>query len=162
MVTEATKDAVWSGLLDSVRVSRYFSVVASQHLKRRRWREITTGLAGLFAACSFVIPQLNFLLPVAAVLMILAALFDSFWPNQENLLGTVDADLSRIVTKYESLFRDANSDHIDEPTVKYVQRILEESIDNACSRVSVLYDEELAQKTQEESFQIEEAKYVKA
>ena len=159
MVSNATKDAVWSGLLESARVSRYFSAIADKHHKRKHWREIVSALAGVFATISFVFEQLHFLIPFAAGCIILTSLFDRFWPNQVSLVSSVDSDLASIATKYDSLFRDANSDQIDESTVKYAKRLLDESIDKACDRVDIPYDEELAGKIQSETFEVEGSKF---
>ena len=159
MVSDATKEAVWSGFLDAARVSRYYAAVGDKHLLRKYWREGTTALVGILAAVSFVIPSLEFLVAVAGFLLIAVVIVDKFLPNQASLLSSVDVDLSRIADRYETLFRETNADQIDETTAKYVQSILEDSINRVCARVDIPLNESLRDKTQADAFKVEAAKF---
>lgn len=160
MVTEATKDAVWSGYLDAARDARYYAVLADKHLKRKYWREGVTAVAGALATASVVFPTLNFLVAFAGGLLIIVVILEKFWPNQATLLSSVDVDLSSLATKYERLFREANSDQIAESTVKYAQRLLDESIEKACARVDISFDATLRDNVQAQAFEVEGDKLV--
>ena len=159
MVTEATKDAVWDGLLDATRDARYYAIKADRHLKKKHLRDALTAVVGLFATGSLIFPPWNFLIAFAGALLIVVVILDRLWPNQSTLLASIDEDLSSIARKYEDLFRDVNSEQIDEATAKYARLMLEDSIEKACARVNIPFDERLRDQVQADAFNVAGEKF---
>ena len=161
MVTEATKVAVWQGLLTATRVSRYYSAIYDRHLKRKHWQNTVEGCAGILALGSFISPWTVFV-PIAGALLILVLVLGRYWTNQAALLSSVDHDLAEISMKYKQLFEQANADQIEESVARYAHTSLSQMIVSTCARVDVPLDEKLSQKTQEEAYSVAEGWYADA
>ena len=161
MVTEATKVAVWQGLLTASRVSRYYSAIYDRHLKRKYWQNVLEGFVGVLALGSFISPWAVFV-PIAGALLILVLVLGKYWTNQVDFLSSVDLDLSEISVQYKHLFEQTNADLIEESVASYAHSSLSQLMLKTCARVDIPLDKPLAQKTQEEAYSVAEGWYANA
>lgn len=159
LTTEATKDAVWDGFLEAARISRYYSEKSDQYLKLTHLRKAMWVSSAVLATLSFFFQSWEVSLALAGSLLILTVIAEGIWPDQSRLLSSVDADLSCIVNKYDKLFRETNSELIDDAVARYADTFLRESILCTCARVDIPLDKKLAVKAQKYAFEIDAARF---
>lgn len=164
MVDRVIQTAVWDGLLDSARASRYVEEVLNKHLQYRRRKRLMSGFTGIFvsvlATGSLFLDSVDrYMIIVSALMLIASVLIDTFWKEKSEILSAVKGDFAILHTKYRNLFDQIFANKISEEEAWTAHVILQDLYNQANKSSDVTVDEELRTKTQRDAFKIEAQRY---
>lgn len=162
MTDSTLRQAIWLGLLNSSRLSRYYQSLADKHRRKRKIRD--TLLLGTIASLAFasLVPVTDMAIFPAAALLVFSPALNAYFNYQPDLLDSVADDFGIVQMRYRNLFEESDAGLVDESAARQVHNLLSEQIESLGRRVNVSIDAELNEKATKDSDEIECGSYARA
>ena len=163
VVTETTRKAIWDGVLESARSTRYFEGRSRYFKKWKIAKQSTASLLGLSIVIFPIISE-QFGEPsaicITAFLFIATAVSDLVRTDEAVVLSSIVNDMTAVESKWRVLFAQASAEQIDEETAMFMLILLNDIMHHIGNRTDVSLDKKLLEVTDQETFEAEQQRHV--
>ena len=161
-VSETTRAAVWSELLEAARLSRYYGFLAERHANHARWVKIFLAIAGTGAAAGLLDFTPVWLIEIAGGLAAVLVILDlTHRPSEKAArFSSISERLTHLETASRNLWEDVQSYEIEPNEIKQRLTSLRKEIDNLTAGLSEFTtDEALNERCAELTYKVEQSRY---
>ncbi|MDE0201924.1 MAG: hypothetical protein OXK73_05765 [Rhodospirillaceae bacterium] len=161
MISDQTRGAIWQGLLDMARWSRYYDAKARRYLLHRNILRILLAFLGIATGVTLidVIPTGFVVAPGLAILAV------TIWDlvvdpgKTAAMLGSVSKDFSDLETEYRNLWESVYADRIaEDETVKRSEDIMRRA-SAAANRLDIHTDNKTNERCAVAAYEAEANRY---
>ena len=164
MTTDQTRNDVWHGLLDAVRLVRYYEALSNRNL---RWRQLTRLL--LLAVATSAIAALLGLLPemaqrlVYGFVAILAAWDLTFdFAKKAAVLHQISVGCTALENEWGQLWSDVDRDDAEDAEIRRrIQQLLQRGLEvtKEAGKADIRIDPKLNESCAESAYEVIRARY---
>ena len=161
MVSKATRNYVWQGLLDTVKYRRYFGELEKRYRRKHRSVRFVLGVSGAVTASPLVegIPLIVSSIGGAAVvaLVIWDLVYD--YGRRVSALQVAVQGLTRLENQHRSLWDEVNNNSVTDTTARRRLKEIHDAQVDVVQGVEEARDDKLNDQCQEETYRLEAERY---
>ncbi len=168
MVNDRLREEIWDGLDDSVRISRYYTLLADRYQRYQNFTHIALLIVACGGMASFfdLLPMhwYNTVAPIFGFLLAVTVAVDFYFDfgKKATELGVVAKDCSYIEGQYRTLWRNhpnLNDEAAEKKLVKLNNKLLK--VTSIPSKFGVIINNNLNNRCTDDAYRILEREYAK-
>ncbi|MDE2759361.1 MAG: hypothetical protein OXH90_03560 [Paracoccaceae bacterium] len=160
VVTDATHNAVWDGLLEVSRTRNYFTELEITFSRRVFYLRLALAIAGVgvFASLFDFFEQIRLITGIAITILVV---IDLLWDGTSTLakLKLVNQDLVYLENEYRQIWEETLNRTISDEDVRAEKKSLLDTLNKIASKVDITPRENIVVKSQESAFNAEKVRY---
>ena len=161
MISDQTRGAIWQGLLDMARWSRYYDATARRYQLHRNILRILLAFLGIATGVTLidVIPTSFVVAPGLAILAV------TIWDlvvdpgRTAAMLGSVSKEFSDLETEYRNLWESVYADRIAEDEAVIQSEIMMRRAAAAANRLGIYTDTKTNERCAVAAYEAEASRY---
>ena len=161
MLNDATRNLVWQGQLDMVRLARYHGALEHKYRRKHKWVRYTLGLAGVVTALPLIPAIPGTVASVAGICVVALVVWDLVhdYGRKVAALRVAVEGLNELAERHRSLWDEVNDDSLDERQARERAEALRVASLNLLRGMDVETDTALNERCQSEAFESEQQRY---
>ena len=161
MLNDATRNLVWQGQLDVVRLARYYGALEQKYRRKHKGVRYTLSLAAVVTALPLIPAVPGTVASVAGICVVGLVVWDLVhgYGGKVAALRVAVEGLNELAERHRSLWDEVNDDSVDERQARDRAEALRVASLNLLRGIDIETDTALNERCQSEAFESEQQRY---